>query len=90
MAKKILLINSRTPDSFKFGNRYLPLGLMYLASALIKSGYNVELKDIQNETLNMTDGEIEDYLDTNFKEYLKKENHFPSTQKELDGRDAIF
>ena len=74
MAKKILLINSRTPDSFKFGNRYLPLGLMYLASALIKSGYNVELKDIQNETLNMTDGEIEDYLDTNFKEYLKKVN----------------
>lgn len=37
MTKTILLTNSHTPSSFGLENRYIPLGLMYLASTLIES-----------------------------------------------------
>lgn len=74
ITKTILLINSYAPPSFNEGNRYIPLGLMYIASALIESGYIVKLKDVQNETLGMEESEIDNYLNNTFVKYLTKVN----------------
>lgn len=72
--KTILLINSYSPPSFGLENRYVPLGLMYLAAALIEEGYAVKLKDIQNETLELNENEIDNYLNDIFIPYLRVTN----------------
>lgn len=71
MTKDVLLINSYTITPDKRENRYIPLGLMYVASSVLKSGYSVKLKDIHNELLGKEEDEINNFLDDSFVEYLK-------------------
>ena len=61
--KKVILINSSTPPSYDVENKYIPLGLMYLASYLKSLGFSVQIKDIQNETLGMTEEEYQEFED---------------------------
>jgi hypothetical protein len=69
-AKKVILINSKTPSSYDVENKYIPLGLMYLASYIESLGYSVEIKDVQNETLGMTEEKYQEYLENYFSDYI--------------------
>jgi anaerobic magnesium-protoporphyrin IX monomethyl ester cyclase len=68
--KKVILINSKTPSSYDVENKYIPLGLMYLASYIESLGYCVEIKDVQNETLGMTEEKYQEYLENDFSDYI--------------------
>jgi len=72
MTEKILLINPYSQQDFKVNNRFVPLGLLYLASSMMKAGFAVAIKDTKNETVGMYETEISDYLNTTFVTYLKR------------------
>lgn len=74
MTKNILLINPYAPPSFVVKNRFVPLGLLYLASSIMKAGYTVKIKDTHNETLRMEEKGINNYLKQNLTSYLKQAN----------------
>jgi hypothetical protein len=43
---------------------------MYLASYIESLGYSVEIKDVQNETLGMTEEKYQEYLENDFSDYI--------------------
>ena len=71
--KNILLINTFSPLDFKIINRFVPLGLLYIGSSLLKANYEVYIKDIKNDVFGMNEDEIEDYLNNDFISYLLDE-----------------
>ncbi len=63
---KILLINPPTPAFISDRDRSIPIGLLYLASSLIKSGYQVKIIDTNNDCLSLEaagrEADFEQYL----------------------------
>jgi len=72
MTKNVLLINPYTTSPDGRNNRYIPLGILYIASSTLKSGYNVKFKDLRNELLDKEKDEINSYFDNDFIKFLNK------------------
>lgn len=73
MKLKILLINPPTPAYVKDRDRNIPVGLLYLAASLTKSGYSVKITDINNDCLRLETGVREIDLDQYLSNHIPKE-----------------
>ena len=84
----ILLINPHTPKFVKRRDKYIPHGLLYLASTLQRDGHQVQIIDANNDLLNLQQEKRESCIEYYYSQkFISKLNAF---KPDLVGIGGLF